>query len=76
MDAQTLNRKSVILEHALAASAGVYYNINLTQDRIPGAIEQCKSVKHMLHFSEVACSHGKGGDLRSKYDPTLTAKIP
>ena len=40
MDAQTLNRKSTILEHALAASAGVYYNINLTQDRIPGVIEE------------------------------------
>ena len=36
----------------------------------------CKSVKHRLHFSEVECSHEKGGDLRSKYYPTLTAKNP
>ena len=40
------------------------------------AYSPCKSVKHRLHFSEVECSHGKGGDLRSKYYPTLTAKNP
>lgn len=31
----------------------------------------CRSVKHRLHIS-TGESQGKGGDLRSKYDPTLT----
>ena len=70
MDAQTLNRKSSILEHALAASAGVYYNVNLTQDKIPGVIEEniagrAYNVNAMLglpenaKFSDVTALAGK-----------------
>ena len=41
-----------------------------------GEVGSCKSVKHRLHFSEVECSHGKGGDLRSKYSPDLDCENP
>ena len=37
---ETCKQKIQIMEHALSASAGVYYNINLTRDRIPGTMYQ------------------------------------
>lgn len=36
----TLNKKIEVLEHALTASAGAYYNINLTRGIVPGTIYQ------------------------------------
>ena len=32
---ETYKKKIKIMEHALSASAGAYYNINITQNRIP-----------------------------------------
>ena len=58
---------SVVLYHDYA-----YFAIK----QISSFSSSCKSVKHRLHFSEVACSHGKGGDLRSKYSPDLDCEKP
>ena len=36
----TMKKKIEVLEHAFAASAGAYYNINLTKDLVPGTMYQ------------------------------------
>lgn len=36
----TMKKKIQVLEHAFAASAGAYYNINLTKDLVPGTMYQ------------------------------------
>lgn len=36
----TMKKKIEVLEHAFAASAGAYYNINLTKDIVPGTMYQ------------------------------------
>lgn len=40
MEFLTMKEKIKILEHAFAASAGAYYNINLTKDLVPGIMYQ------------------------------------
>lgn len=40
MERITLKKKVKILEHAVAASAGAYYSINLTQNLVPGTMYQ------------------------------------
>ena len=40
MELGTMRKKIDILEHAFAASAGAYYNINLTQNLVPGSMYQ------------------------------------
>lgn len=40
MECITLKKKVKILEHAVAASAGAYYSINLTQNLVPGTMYQ------------------------------------
>ena len=37
---ETYKRKIKIMEHALSASAGAYYNINITQNLVPGTMYQ------------------------------------
>ena len=37
---ETYRKKIKIMEHALSASAGAYYNINLTQNIVPGTMYQ------------------------------------
>ena len=37
---ETCKKKIKILEHALSASAGAYYNINITQNLVPGTMYQ------------------------------------
>ena len=37
---ETYKIKQRILEHALSASAGVFYNINITRNRVPGTMVQ------------------------------------
>ncbi|MDY3920522.1 MAG: response regulator [Candidatus Limivivens sp.] len=37
---ETYKKKIKIMEHALSASAGAYYNINLTQNLVPGTMYQ------------------------------------
>ncbi|MGN1410643.1 MAG: response regulator [Eubacteriales bacterium] len=37
---ETCRKKIKIMEHALSASAGAYYNINITQNLVPGAMYQ------------------------------------
>lgn len=37
---ETLEKKIEILEHACASSAGAYYNVNLSQDIVPGIMHQ------------------------------------
>ena len=37
---ETYRRKIRIMEHALSASAGAYYNINITQNLVPGTMYQ------------------------------------
>ncbi|MGN0323969.1 MAG: response regulator [Oliverpabstia sp.] len=37
---ETYKRKIEIMEHALSASAGAYYNINITQNLVPGTMYQ------------------------------------
>lgn len=37
---KTYKTKIKIMEHALSASAGAYYNINITQNLIPGTMYQ------------------------------------
>ena len=37
---ETYKKKIKIMEHALSASAGVYYNINITKDLVPGTMYQ------------------------------------
>ena len=37
---ETYKKKIKIMEHALSASAGAYYNINLTQNIVPGTMYQ------------------------------------
>ena len=37
---ETYKIKQRILEHALSASAGVFYNINITRNRVPGTMFQ------------------------------------
>ena len=36
----TMEKKIKVLEHAFAASAGAYYNINLTRNLVPGIMYQ------------------------------------
>ena len=40
MEILTMKKKINVLEHAFAASAGAYYNINLTKDLVPGFMYQ------------------------------------
>lgn len=40
MEYLTMKKKMNVLEHAFAASAGAYYNINLTKDLVPGFMYQ------------------------------------
>lgn len=40
MEIQKLKKKIGVLEHAFAESAGIFYNINLTKDCIPGVMYQ------------------------------------
>lgn len=40
MEIQKLKKKIEVLEHAFAESAGIFYNINLTKDCIPGVVYQ------------------------------------
>ena len=37
---ETYKKKIKIMEHALSASAGAYYNINITQNIVPGTMYQ------------------------------------
>ena len=37
---ETYKKKIKIMEHALSASAGAYYNINITQNLVPGTMYQ------------------------------------
>ena len=37
---ETYKKKIKIMEHALSASAGAYYNINITQNTVPGTMYQ------------------------------------
>ena len=37
---ETCRKKIQIIEHALSASAGAYYNINITQNLIPDTMYQ------------------------------------
>lgn len=38
MEIQKLKKKIEVLEHAFAESAGIFFNINLTGDCIPGVV--------------------------------------
>lgn len=40
MEFSTMKKKINVLEHAFAANAGAYYNINLTRDLVPGFMYQ------------------------------------
>lgn len=40
MELITKNKKIEVLEHSFAASAGAYYNINLTRNLVPGFMWQ------------------------------------
>ena len=40
LELETYKKKIRIMEHALSESAGVYYNINITRDLIPGTMYQ------------------------------------
>lgn len=40
MEKLTLQKKIKVLEHAVAASAGAYYSINLTKNLVPGTMYQ------------------------------------
>ena len=40
MEYLTMKKKTNVLEHAFASSAGAYYNINLTRDLVPGEMYQ------------------------------------
>ena len=37
---ETYKKKIKIMEHALSSSAGAYYNINITQNLVPGTMYQ------------------------------------
>lgn len=37
---ETYKKKIKIMEHALSASAGAYYNINITRNLVPGTMYQ------------------------------------
>ena len=37
---ETCRKKIKIMEHALSASAGAYYNINITKNLVPGTMYQ------------------------------------
>ena len=45
MELGTMRKKIDILEHAFAASAGAYYNINLTRNLVPGSMYQVIDAK-------------------------------
>ena len=57
---ETCRRKIQIMEHALSASAGAYYNINLTRNRIPGTMYQViddveYSINEAIGFPDDCC---------------------
>ncbi|MGN0368024.1 MAG: response regulator [Wujia sp.] len=54
---ETYKKKIEIMEHALSASAGAYYNINLTQNLVPGTMYQViddveYSINEAIGFSD------------------------
>lgn len=60
MGNQTLKKQLEILEHSIAASAGAYYNINLSQNIVPGIMYQVIDKKEYnlnekMGLSEDAC---------------------
>ena len=57
---ETYRKKIQILEHALSASAGAYYNINITRNCIPGTMYQViddveYSINEAIGFPEDCC---------------------
>ena len=48
MEVSTMKKKINVLEHAFAASAGAYYNINLTRDLVNTAIEKMENPEERL----------------------------
>ena len=59
MENLTMAKKTEILEYALASSTGVYYNINLTKDLVPGVMYQViegrkYNLNEQMGFSENA----------------------
>lgn len=60
MGNQTLKKQLEILEHSIAASAGAYYNINLSQNIVPGIMYQVidnieYSLNEKMGLPENAC---------------------
>ena len=50
MNHATVEKKIEILENALAACAGAYYNINLTRNCVPGTMYQIlDGVRHSIN---------------------------
>ena len=47
---ETYKKKIKIMEHALSASAGAYYNINITQNISTGILTVSKVVKKLFLF--------------------------
>ena len=57
---ETCQKKIRILEHALSVSAGAYYNINITRNRIPGTMYQViddveYSINEAIGFPDDCC---------------------
>lgn len=56
MELRASKKKIEILEHALAASAGAYYNINLTRNLVPGTMRQFIDGKEYSINSQIGMS--------------------
>lgn len=54
MEKLTLKKKIKVLEHAFAANAGTYYNINLTRNLVPGTMYQVIDDKE-VSMSRLVC---------------------
>ena len=79
---ETYRKKIQILEHALSASAGAYYNINITRNCIPGTMYQViddveYSINEAIGFPEDCCYRDVieywGNQLADEYKPAYFA---